>query len=321
MVFSFKTVKRILLCFARPLDYLSEAVFPSVCLICGRSTQCVTNSWNVYTLPLESLFCSDCRHNLSVSSDFFCRRCGRINANRDVCLVCPHCTTDEFHFESILPLHLYKGTIRSIILHMKRDQSRILAIAMSRIYYLDRKKELLDFKPDCIIAVPMHWRRSFQRGGINAPDIIARSLAKELGIPCYTNYVKRQRSTLKQTIIDYNDRFINVYDAFKITDRNFFIRQALWKFLKRVLRNTWSIFPRLKESYRPLMAPFERFVKMKFDVKPNIFSNKNVIIVDDTFTTGSTVNEIARILKKEGKASCIMVAVIARAGLAKKDKR
>jgi ComF family protein len=35
----------------------------------------------------------------------------------------------------------------------------------------------------------------------------------------------------------------------------------------------------------------------------SVFENKSVLLIDDVFTTGSTLNECARVLKKEGKAS------------------
>ena len=43
----------------------------------------------------------------------------------------------------------------------------------------------------------------------------------------------------------------------------------------------------------------QKELKNGFDVKDNIYliKNKNVILIDDIFTTGSTVNEISKLLK------------------------
>lgn len=46
-------------------------------------------------------------------------------------------------------------------------------------------------------------------------------------------------------------------------------------------------------------------------VKPHRLKGKNIILVDDVFTTGTTVNECARVLKKAGAAE-VMVLTLAR---------
>ena len=46
-------------------------------------------------------------------------------------------------------------------------------------------------------------------------------------------------------------------------------------------------------------------------VKPDDVKGKNILLIDDVFTTGSTVNEISRILKKAG-AKYVLVATIAK---------
>jgi ComF family protein len=47
----------------------------------------------------------------------------------------------------------------------------------------------------------------------------------------------------------------------------------------------------------------------------DIIRNKRVILVDDVFTTGATVNECARVLKQEGGASSVLVSTIAKTPL------
>jgi predicted amidophosphoribosyltransferase len=53
-------------------------------------------------------------------------------------------------------------------------------------------------------------------------------------------------------------------------------------------------------------------VKGAFAVKrPDDISEKRILLLDDVMTTGSTVNECAKVLKKAGAAS-VIVATIAR---------
>lgn len=56
----------------------------------------------------------------------------------------------------------------------------------------------------------------------------------------------------------------------------------------------------------------EKNVKNAFLLKSNIFSNKNILIIDDVITTGSTINECARILKEEGGALTVSALAIAK---------
>ncbi len=46
-------------------------------------------------------------------------------------------------------------------------------------------------------------------------------------------------------------------------------------------------------------------------VNPQLFAGKKILLIDDVFTTGTTVNECARVLKKAG-ASEVMVLTLAR---------
>lgn len=53
-------------------------------------------------------------------------------------------------------------------------------------------------------------------------------------------------------------------------------------------------------------------VRNAFHLKSNIFNNKNILIIDDVITTGSTINECARILKEEGNAASVSALAIAK---------
>lgn len=48
-------------------------------------------------------------------------------------------------------------------------------------------------------------------------------------------------------------------------------------------------------------------------LKKNKFKNKRILLIDDVFTTGSTVQECCRLLKREGKAHRVFVGTLARA--------
>lgn len=296
---------------------LLEILFPSTCLICDCPTPPPIHFFSFYKISLETFFCSKCRKEISISPNVFCRRCARvISVNKDGC----SCSREYCYIDEVRPLHFYHGIIRTVVLRMKKDKKQILTRAIAKLYFSERHTELEQFRPDGIVAVPMNWQRFMARGGINAPATIAKELSRELGIPCWSNHIKRKRSTLPQTVIKWDERFLNVYNAFEISEKKNRFRKIFRFVILKALKNTWVIFPKQQNRFQQIEKKVIYFVKKTLPSVDGIFQDKRIVIVDDVFTTGSTTNEIARILKEAG-ASAVMVIVIARAGLGKDKMR
>jgi len=67
---------------------------------------------------------------------------------------------------------------------------------------------------DLVTAVPLHWTRRFQRG-YNQSEIIAREVARGLGVP-YRDILVRVRRTRTQTRLSGEDKSRNVSGAFRL---------------------------------------------------------------------------------------------------------
>ena len=65
---------------------------------------------------------------------------------------------------------------------------------------------------DLIAAVPLHWKRRWQRG-FNQSELLAQDLAKRCGVP-YARLLKRVRSTVSQAGLSNYKRRHNVTSAF-----------------------------------------------------------------------------------------------------------
>jgi ComF family protein len=98
---------------------------------------------------------------------------------------------------------------------MKRPRNESLAVAMGKLLATERREMLKNLLPELVIPIPMFWTQRIQRG-VNSPEIIARSLAKNLEIP-FRRWILRQcKKTLTQSELPPKQRFVNVRGAFGV---------------------------------------------------------------------------------------------------------
>jgi len=133
--------------------------------------------------------------------------------------------------------------------------------------------------PDIIIPVPLHARRLRWRG-FNQSQLLAEYLGQNLTpgfeIPIFSRLLVRRRYTPPQMKIKkYSDRLTNLQNAFEIN------------LSKNSLLN-------------------EKLATSSQDLQ-----NKTILLVDDIATTGATLFECAKVLKKNG-AKKVFGTVIAR---------
>ena len=125
---------------------------------------------------------------------------------------------------------------------------------------LAQAKHLADV--DVVIPIPLHWTRRWSRG-YNQAEIIAREVAYILGVDLRTDILKRRRRTRTQTKLSIEGKAANVHGAFRV--RTHIAR---------------SLSPDAAES------PSSKIKKADTLAISNL---KHLLIVDDVFTTGSTL--------------------------------
>jgi len=114
---------------------------------------------------------------------------------------------------------------------------------------------------DIVIPVPLHWTRRWRRG-YNQAEVIARELADVLGADLRTDILRRARRTRSQVRLPLAAKAANVRGAFS-----------------------------LRPQFRPLPAGSPE--------KPhNLRATEHILLVDDTFTTGSTLNACRAVLRQ-----------------------
>ncbi len=131
---------------------------------------------------------------------------------------------------------------------------------------------------DLIIPVPLHWTRRWSRG-YNQAETIARALSDALGVPCRSDLLGRVRRTRTQTHLDISQKGKNVSGAF----------QFKW----------------------PAAALPDASVPAPDPAAPG-GPPRHILLVDDVFTTGSTMSECHKAIRAVlGPSTRISAATLA----------
>ena len=203
--------------------------------------------------PTRGPVCEACWASLRPLAPPLCDRCGdQIPSWRTTSLaggLCARCRA----FGS------YDGQLRLIIHALKYDKRRSLARRLALLMRERGADVLAD--ADCLVPVPLHWRRLRVRGFNQAAD-----LAAGLGLPV-ARALRRVRPTRPQAELPASRRYHNLRGAF---------------------------------------APARRPGRRRAVV------GKCVVLVDDVFTTGATLDGCARVLKAAG-AREVRALTVARA--------
>jgi competence protein ComFC len=139
------------------------------------------------------------------------------------------------------------------------------------------REQLTEYFKDFVIT-PLPLSKSRKRWrGFNQAEILTEELSQTLGIPV-VHALTRTRSTKTQKDLNKDSRQKNIEGAFSLTSKS---------------TPPW----------------YHRFIKTKPQVPPDI-KQTNIILVDDVVTTGSTLKEAVKVLKRNaaGKVWCITIA-------------
>lgn len=182
-------------------DAAVELVFPMSCLVCAAHVE-------------KALFCEGCLPGVLDPPDR--RRCARCampmgpHARDD--RGCSECRGTSLGFDAAIILGAYDGPLRDACLAIKHDQDAWMATWLADLLWRESHESLQAQAPQALVAVPLHWRRSWGRG-YNQVDLIARRLSRHLGIPRLP-LLKRVRPTPKLAGLSRQARHDLLKDAF-----------------------------------------------------------------------------------------------------------
>jgi ComF family protein len=178
-------------------------LFPDECRICQRAL----TEWTRVPVCRECLAAP-----APLETEFFCTACHTPFANAfplDGLGVCAACREGLRGFDRAASFGFYEGTLRGLIHLYKYKGMKPLAGPLAR--FLDRAVPI-DQEFDAVVAVPLHWRKRWQRG-FNQAELLAREVAKRRRVPLL-KALKRKRATAVQASLASAGRRRNVAGAF-----------------------------------------------------------------------------------------------------------
>ena len=150
---------------------------------------------------------------------------------------------------------------------------------------------------DAVIPIPLHWTRKWSRG-YNQAEILAREVATAMGAPLRTDILERNRRTRTQTKLTIEGKAANVQGAFSVRPG-----------IINSVRTTDS-----NNALRPITNCPPRPCRNKADAYGPA-GPKHLLLVDDVFTTGSTLHACYAALREAFPPSVrISVATLAFVG-------
>jgi len=166
-------------------------------------------------LPQASdiLLCLKCLQLIAPELPECCRRCGAVlPAESMPAGCCPACKEFRLVFDAVFPLGRYDGALRDVVLKTKRASSDAWSLAVGRLLAKRLGDKIVQFRPDAVVPIPMHWMRRLLRG-VNSPELFAECLGKSLKTPVLGT-LRRRRYTSPQKDLSPRERFRNVRGAF-----------------------------------------------------------------------------------------------------------
>lgn len=215
---------------------IKDLFFPRRCPVCDKPVK-----------PAGALICRECVKKLRYVKEPVCLKCGKALAQpqQEYCYDCAH---KKHEYDRGISLYQY-GSIKNCVYRFKYAGRQEYAAFLGKDMAEHMGKQILCWRPDALVPVPLHPEREKSRG-YNQAELLAKEMGARLGIPVVTDWLYRTKNTVPQKLLDGRARQNNLKKAFKI-GRN--------------------------------------------DVKLN-----TIVIVDDIYTTGSTMNEISYICRQYG---------------------
>ena len=185
----------------RLLGPLIDLFFPPACIFCSEK---------LMNDP-DLLSTCDCCLDGLLDLSRCCPYCGYPLQSGRVCALCQE---QEFSFNGVCAINIYKGNLKRVVLDYKYRQKKHLALPLGKLMARQvRRSSWPDFT--AVVPVPLHSQRLRERG-FDQVQLLAQSIGSELDLPVL-RILKRIRPTLSQTGLGFSDRWQNIKGVFQVS--------------------------------------------------------------------------------------------------------
>lgn len=190
----------------RLFGWLLDLLYPRDCFFCGRPA------------GEEGHICAECLGRISFHRNPSCTLCGAESALPEgPDFICSDCLRHRPAFERAFIAARYDGAIRDLIQTFKYRRGLWLLDDLTRFLvatYLARLSPL-GLRFDAVVPVPMQAAKLRTRG-YNQAELLARGVARQLGIPLKTHLLRRVKTdVLSQTRLRREGRLRNAAAAYR----------------------------------------------------------------------------------------------------------
>ena len=219
-------------------NILLDIIYPRYCLECGKNLGSTKHFY----------LCAECISEITfVNQSNTCPVCGiDLGPYTGGNILCRDCAINKPRFDKALAVARYEGVMRNIILKLKYQKDKPLAVPLSQLITktIAGSKENIDL----VMPTPL-YRTKLKERGFNQSQLLADGVANILKIKLSVDNLTKTRETQDQAGLDGLARRENLKNAFSVS-------------------------------------------------RPDEIKGKNILLIDDVLTTGTTVSEISRVLKK-----------------------
>lgn len=186
--------------------YIADIIFPPRCLCCADN---IIEHGNL---------CADCWADTQFITEPFCDICG-YPQELEVDLIegiCSFCTAKKPSYQKARALFSYENAGLQLIHNLKYYDKQHIAEPLSKMLY--SKYSDIIMQADIIVPVPIHWRRLLMRK-YNQSLLMSNCLSKFSGKPVIADLLYRTKYTAPQNRMNYKERYRNIKDIIKVTDK------------------------------------------------------------------------------------------------------
>ena len=208
--------------FQRTLNALASVLVPAPCRICDRPLV------NASRIPI----CEACLASFVCVGEAVCPYCGRpqpanttvqaataavARQETDPSRLCRLCRVKTFAFQQARSWAVYDATLTAAVMLLKYEEVTRLgdwfAERLAELYGRLQATDAEGWRPDVVVPVPLHRERQRERG-YNQVEMIARPLAKRLGLPMRAHLIARIKPRPARLVLSRSEHWESVRGAY-----------------------------------------------------------------------------------------------------------